>query len=112
MELYLFFKDEWENSDESFLASISVPKKKPKNKEKKKPAEAISMHCQELNKFLHEQELPLAKYSENGTGDNCKITCRFHRYRAEATGTTNEAKTPFFVTNEVYSNTNNNMYCY
>mgnify|MGYP006944985328 CR=1 FL=1 len=59
--------------------------------------------CQELNRFLREQELPRAKYSENGTGDNCKITCSFHGYQAEAAGTNYEAKTPFFImTNEVY----------
>ena len=68
-----------------------------KNKSKKKPVQTILPDCQELTRFLREQELPRAKYSENGTGDNCKITCIFQRYQTEATGTRDEAKMPFFL---------------
>ena len=65
------------------------------NQSKKKHVETIPPGCNELNMFLREQELPRAKYSENGTGENCKITCSFRGYQAEATGTKYEAKTPF-----------------
>mgnify|MGYP003730091519 CR=1 FL=1 len=117
MQLYLFFKGEWENSDESLMASISFPKKKeqnkgknkpkkkrvetippknkPKNKEKNKPVETMPSSYQELSRFLRDQEFPRAKYCANGTGDNCTISCTFHEYQAEATGTKDEAKAPF-----------------
>ena len=85
----------------NMLHQISVG---TKNKSKQKPVQTILPDCQELTRFLREQELPRAKYSETGTGDNCKITCGFHRYQAQASGTKDEAMTPFFITaNNVYS---------
>jgi len=54
-----------------------------KNKSEKKQVETISPDCNELNRCLGEQELLRAKYSENGTGDNCKI--KDQRYQTEAT---------------------------
>jgi len=78
----------------NMLRLISVGKQ---SKSRKKQVETIPPGCQELNMFLREQELPRAKYTENGTGDNWKITCSFLGYQTEATGTRDEAKTPFLL---------------